>query len=78
MIIETPQSKDQLYINTSNYADKEGYSLKVVNTVGKTLFETLVTRKEYTVDIQQKFFGGQIYLEILDQDGNIMDVTKVR
>lgn len=78
MDVFAPRAKETLQINTSNYVQRDGYSLKVVNTHGNTLFETPVTEKEYEVEIHHKAVSGNIFLEIIDNEGNIIDVTKVR
>lgn len=69
---------DMMYINTGdNYANMSAYTIKILNTLGTTVFENLVDQQLFTIDLSTLGEKGIYFLQIIDATSQIIDIRKV-
>ena len=68
---------DILYINTGT-SSKTGtnYSIKIVNTLGQTVFENVINNQLLSVDVSTLGANGIYFIQLIDQNGEIRDINK--
>lgn len=68
---------DVLYINTgSNSANSANYSIKIVNTLGQTVFENAINNQLLSVDVSTLSANGIYFIQLIDQNGKIQEISK--
>jgi hypothetical protein len=70
-------TKDKVYINTGNYALMSDYRIKIINSLGQTVFENLVTQPLFEVDISAFGALGLYYIQLYDDANQLIDVRKI-
>jgi hypothetical protein len=70
-------AKDILTINTGNYSEMTEYSIKIVNQLGATVFETIVTQPSYEINLSTWTGKGVYVLQIYDTNNVIKAVKKI-
>jgi len=70
-------AKDYIFISTGDYTKMEGYSLKIVNQLGATVFETNVEEPHYEVNLSTWSGVGLYFIQVIDSGGNIIDIRKI-
>jgi hypothetical protein len=70
-------SKDQLTLDFgSNYLTLNGYTLKILNASGATVYTTLITSQQSTVAMNT-WSAGIYFVHLLDYVGNTRDIKKI-
>ncbi len=70
-------SKDKITIDNGDITKMTGYSIKIYNSIGQQLFQTTITQQQYSLDITQWGGNGLYFMELKDNNGNIVDVKKI-
>ncbi len=70
-------AKDYLIINTGNYSEMTDYSIKIVNELGATVFETEVTQPSYEINLSTWTGKGLYVLQVYDNNNTIKAVKKI-
>jgi hypothetical protein len=70
-------AKDYLIINSGNYSEMTDYSIKIVNQLGATVFETAVTQPSYEINLSTWTGKGVYVLQIYDANNEIKAVKKI-
>lgn len=70
-------ASDHLYINTGNYANLNGYKIKITNTLSQVVFVTAINQQIYSVDLSNWTGNGTYFISILDPSNNIIEVKKI-
>lgn len=69
---------DVLYINTgSNSANSANYSIKIVNTLGQTVFENPIDSQLMGVDVSKLGANSIYFVQVIDHNGQLIDVRKI-
>jgi len=70
-------ANDQLNIDFGNYATLSNYTLKITNTLGQTVYTTVINKQSTTIDLST-FSGKGIYsVLITDDNSNIIESKKI-
>lgn len=70
-------AKEYLIINTGVYSEMPGYSLKILNMSGKTVFETKVTKYQYEINLASWSAKGIYVLQLFDTNKKIIAAKKI-
>jgi len=70
-------TKDFIIINTGNYSGMQDYSIKIVNLLGATVFETLIQQPVYEINLSTWTGKGVYLLKIFDNTSQDISVKKI-
>ena len=77
MLVYPNPANDELYINTGkNSETRTNYSIKIVNTLGQTVFETVINNQLVSVDVSTLGANGIYFIQLMDQNGKIQEINK--
>ena len=77
MLIYPNPVRDVLYINTGASAETSKiYSIKIVNTLGQTVFENAINNQLLSVDVSTLSANGIYFIQLIDQNGKIQEISK--
>ena len=77
MLVYPNPANDVLYINTGkNSETRTNYSIKIVNTLGQTVFETVINNQLVSVDVSTLGANGIYFIQLMDQNGKIQEINK--
>ena len=77
MLIYPNPVRDILYINTGTSSEtSKNYSIKIVNTLGQTVFETVINNQLVSVDVSTLGANGIYFIQLMDQNGKIQEISK--
>ena len=77
MLVYPNPVRDVLYINTGASAETSKiYSIKIVNTLGQTVFENAINNQLLSVDVSTLSANGIYFIQLIDQNGKIQEISK--
>ncbi len=77
MLIYPNPVRDILYINTGTSSEtSKNYSVKIVNTLGQTVFENAINNQLLSVDVSTLSANGIYFIQLIDQNGKIQEISK--
>jgi hypothetical protein len=70
-------TNDHLLIDNGDFTKMAGYKLKIMNSLGNQVFESVIDRQLFNIDLNS--FGGKglYYLQILDNTSRIIEIKKI-
>jgi hypothetical protein len=66
-----------VYINTGDYIAMNGYSIRIDNSLGQSVFSTSITQQQYYIDLSGWSGLCVYFVYIIDNIGNNVDVRKI-
>ncbi len=77
MLIYPNPVRDILYINTGTSSEtSKNYSVKIVNTLGQTVFENAINNQLLSVDVSTLSANGIYFVQLIDQNSEIRKINK--
>lgn len=70
-------TKDKITIDNGNLSKMNGYSVKIMNSLGQQVFQSAINQQQFNIDITSWDGNGMYFLHIIDPQGNIVDVKKI-
>jgi len=70
-------AKDFIIINTGDYSGMQNYSIKIVNLLGATVFETQIEQPEYEINLSTWTGKGVYVVKIFDNTSQEISVKKI-
>jgi hypothetical protein len=70
-------TNNQITIDNGDLSKMNGYSIKIINSIGQQLYQGLITQQQNTIDITQWGGTGIYYLQVIDSNGNIIEIKKI-
>ena len=70
-------ANDQLYIDNGYYLSMNGYTLKIVNSVGQDVFNSLITIPLFVIDISTLGSTGLYFIQVIDGNNNVLENRKL-
>ena len=70
-------TKDKITIDNGDITKMTGYSIKIYNSIGQQLFQSNINQQQYSLDITQWGGNGLYFMELKDNNGNIIDIKKI-
>ncbi len=76
LIYPNPAS-DHITIDYGNFAIMNGYQLKIENSLGQQVFQTMISQQSDYISLSSLGGNGLYYVKTLDIQGNTVDVKKI-
>jgi len=70
-------SNSILNLYYGNYATLNNYRVKITNALGQTIYDQAITQQSETLDLTTFGGNGIYYLNILNPQGNVVEVRKI-
>ena len=70
-------AKDHLTIDFGNYSKLNGYKIRIDNSLGQKVYETLINTQQTVVDLATWTGKGLYFVYTIDDTGHILDVKKI-
>jgi hypothetical protein len=70
-------AKDMLTIDNGNFGSMAGYSVKLINMLGQTVFSSAINQQSLNVNLTTLSGEGVYYIQIIDPSDNIVDIRKI-
>jgi hypothetical protein len=64
-------------INYGNYAIMNGYSLKIINSLGQQVFQTPINQQSNYLSLSSWGGNGIYFVHLIDTQGQIIDIRKI-
>ena len=69
---------EMVYINTGiNYKDMNGYTIRIVNMLGQSLFQNKIDRELFSVDFKTFGATGLYYVQVINGNNQIIETRKI-
>jgi hypothetical protein len=68
---------DHITVDYGNYALMNGYTLKIENSLGQTVFTTLITQQQSYIDLSTWSGNGIYFVHLIDSFNNTLDIRKI-
>ena len=70
-------TKGQVTIENGDIAKMIDYTVSIYNSIGQQVFQSNITQQQYSLDITQWGGNGLYFMELKDNNGNIIDIKKI-
>lgn len=70
-------TNDHVIIDAGDIADWNGYELQITNSIGQTMFQSLITQQLFFLDLSTWSGMGIYFVHIIDGLGNTIDIRKI-
>ena len=70
-------ANDHITIDYGNYANMSGYTLKITNTLGATVFTTTINQQTSYVDLNGWGGNGIYFVHLIDAQSQTLDIRKI-
>ena len=70
-------TKGQVTIENGDIAKMIGYTVSIYNVLGQQLFQSNINQQQFSIDISKLGGNGLYFMELTDNNGNILDVKKI-
>ena len=70
-------TKDVITIDVGDISKMIGYSIAIYNSLGQQQLQSSLSQKQLTLDLNQFGGNGIYFIELSDNNGNIVDVKKI-
>jgi hypothetical protein len=70
-------TKDKITIDNGNLSKMNGYSVKIMNSLGQQVFQSAINQQQFIIDITAWGGNGMYFLQLIDSSGNITDIRKL-
>ena len=66
-----------IYIDNGDFASMTGYIIKIINSLGQTVFNQEINQQLFYIDLSGWTGDGTYFVYIIDSQGNIIDTKKI-
>jgi hypothetical protein len=70
-------SLDQLMIDIGDISKMIGYTFKIINYLGKVVYETLIDQQVFDLDLNSIGGRGTYFFEVIDESSQILEIKKI-
>lgn len=70
-------TKDYVTISYGNHTTLKGYTLKITNSLGATVFNTSITQNTNSIDLNGWTANGIYFIHLIDSQSNTIDIKKL-
>ncbi len=70
-------AKTNITIDNGDYNNINGYTVKIINSLGQQLFSNQINQPQFVIDVTNWGGNGLYFLHIIDSKGNIVDIRKI-
>ncbi len=77
LLIYPNPANTHITIDNGNFASMAGYSVRINNALGQLVFNQNITQQQFFIDLSTWTGPGMYYVNILDPNGNPIEVKKI-
>ncbi|MBL4577914.1 MAG: T9SS type A sorting domain-containing protein [Flavobacteriales bacterium] len=77
IVVYPNPTNDQITIDNGDYLSMVGYTVKIVNSLGQDVFNSLVTTQQFVIDLNTFGSTGIYYLQVIDGNSTILENRKL-
>ena len=70
-------TNDHITIDYGNFSSLNGYQLRITNSLGQQMYQTLINQQSNYVGISSWTGNGLFFVYIIDPQGNTIDIKKI-
>jgi hypothetical protein len=70
-------TNSNLNIDYGNYANLNGYSVKIINALSQLIYNQAITQQSETIDLSTFGGNGIYYLHVLNSQSNTVEIRKI-
>jgi hypothetical protein len=70
-------ASDHITIDNGNFALMSGYTLKIENTAGQQVFNSVINQSQFYLDISTWTGNGMYYIHLIDPQNNTVTIRKI-
>jgi hypothetical protein len=70
-------TRDRVIIDNGNYISMSGYRLKIINSTGTVVFESLINMQKFDLDLNTFGGNGTYFLQIIDNSSQVIEIKKI-
>jgi hypothetical protein len=70
-------TNDHITIDAGNLNAMNGYSIRITNSLGQQMFQSAINQQQFYLDLTTWTGNGMYYVNIIDPNGNIIDIKKI-
>ena len=70
-------TNDHIIIDNGNFTSYAGYTIKITNSLGQTVFTNLINQSQFSVDLSTWSGNGIYFVHIIDSQSNTIDIRKI-
>jgi len=70
-------TNDHITIDYGNYSTLTGYTLKITNSLGQTVFTSAINQQQSYVDLSTWSGNGIYFVHLIDAQSNTIDIRKI-
>jgi hypothetical protein len=70
-------ASDHITIDNGNFALMAGYTLKIENTAGQQVFNSVINQSQFYLDISTWTGNGMYYIHLIDPQNNTITIRKI-
>lgn len=70
-------TNDHIIIDNGNFTSYAGYTIKITNSLGQTVFTNLINQQQFSVDLSTWSGNGIYFVHIINGQSNTIDIRKV-
>ena len=64
-------------LDYGNYQSMKGYTLRIINTLGQTIYNTSIVQQTYSIDLSNWKGNGIYFVQLIDSENNTIDNKKI-
>jgi hypothetical protein len=68
---------NQITIDNGDLDVSSGYQIKINNSLGQQMFQSIINQQQFSVDLSTWTGNGLYFVHIIDPQGNIIDIRKI-
>ena len=76
LVYPNPAS-DHITIDNGNYVSMAGYTLKIENSTGQQVFQSIINQPQFYIDISSWKGNGLYYIHLIDPQKNTVTIRKI-
>jgi hypothetical protein len=76
LVYPNPAS-DHITIDNGNYISMAGYSIKIENSTGQQVFQSIINQPQFYVDLSSWTGNGLYYIHLIDPNNNTVTIRKI-
>jgi len=77
LLIYPNPTSDYVIINTGDFNNMTGYTIRIENTLGQIVFENLINQAEFKIDLNEFCNYGMYFVKIIDETSNVLETRKL-
>lgn len=70
-------AKDHIVIDNNKYENMNGYTLKIINTLGATVYTTAINQKTSYINLKDFKSQGIYFVHLIDEMNNTLEIKKI-